>query len=247
MWPFEAEVRLAGIRCARALTRLLIPVALLALGAACGGGGASRTATARPGSPVASASAGTAGPVDGTAVVPSPGPDEYPPPNPNITPVIAADTIATHAAIAWQGPLAPVSTDGSFEISVPKNWRAEQREGQDFLALAYRDDTGVFASLHIQCSRGATVGQLIEQDRTNIFGLQLGYRVQFPRPATIAGQEFQEVRWTGGFTGLATDNMDFYLPGDGCAWRLQFSAYHGLRIRDHRADIEAILATFKAK
>lgn len=239
---------MAGTRYGRTLIRLLIPVAMLALGAACGGSGASPKATPPPGSPAASVAAGTAGPTDSaTPVFPSPGPDEYPPPNPNITPSVPAETAATHDAIAWQGPLVPVPTDGSFEISVPKNWHPEQRAGQDFLALAYRDDVGLFASLHIQCSNGATVEQLIEQDRKSIFGLQLAYRVQFPRPTTIAGREFQEVRWTGGFTTLPTDNVSFYLPGNGCAWRLQFSAYYDLRVRDHRADVEAILATFTAK
>lgn len=231
------------MRCVRTLRLLALSVLLLVVGAACGDGSSAPASTARSGSPAASASAGTAGPTDAA----TPGPDEYPAPNPNITPVVPADTAATHAAIAWRGPLVPVPTDGSFEINIPTNWRAEQREGQQFLALAYRDDVGLFASLHIQCSHGATLDQLIEQDRNNIFGLELGYRVQVPRPTTIAGLEFQEVRWTGGFAGLATDNINFYLPGNGCTWRLQFSAYHGLIIREHRVDVEAILTTFKAK
>lgn len=214
------------------------------LAAACSGDGSTSPA-ASPGSSTPGAATVTG--VAGSPAPASPGPDQYPDPNPSLTPDIPISQALNHAALAWEGPLTPFSAgDGSFTISVPKNWRSEQKAGQDFLPLAYRDDAGLFASVHVQCSRGATVPDLIEQDRQNIFGLRIGFSVQLPRPASIAGREYQEVRWTGGFAELITDNITFYFAQGDCVWRLQFSVYHGLRARDYRSQIEEILASFRA-
>jgi hypothetical protein len=231
-----------------------LTLAIAAL-AACSSGGSTKSTPAADVSPGATAAGTPAADVSPGATAgasatagPSPGADEYPPLNPNITPTVELSTALAHAAIAWEGPLTPFSaSDGSLTIDVPKNWHAEQREGQDFLSLAYRDDAGLFAGVSVQCSRGATVDQLITQDRDNAFGLKIAYNVQLPRATVIAGREYQEVRWTGGFTELLTDNVSFYFPGDGCTWRVQFGVYHGLRTRDYRADIETILTSLKAK
>jgi hypothetical protein len=235
---------------------------VFAAACASSGGGATQTPTAGGTPTTAGATAASGSPVAGTPTpdasalapaatgspVASPGPDDYPPLNPDITPSVPLSAALSHADTAWAGPLTPFpSTDGTFTISVPKNWHAEQREGQDFLALAYRDETDLFADVHVQCVHGATAEGLIEQDRTGIFALQLAYRVQLPQTTTIAGRAFQEVRWSGGFNDLITDNVSFYIAIADCVWRLQFGVYDGLRIRDYRTDIEAIVASFQSK
>lgn len=234
---------MGGTKFARALvyTLPLVVVALL-LAAACasGDGGTERTPTAPPDASASPDSAAT------TAALPSPGPDEYPPLNPSITPRVPLSEALSHADTAWQGPLTPFTAeDASYTISVPKNWRAEQKEGQDFLALVYRDETGLFADLHMQCVDGVTPDELIVLDRDQIFALEIGYRVQLPRTTTIGDHTYQEVRWTGGLAGLITDYVSFYFVQGTCTWRLQFGSFQGIRIEDHRQDIDAILASFK--
>ncbi len=231
---------MGGKRIAQTAARALpLLMAALLLAAACssGDGGAKPTATSGTSESLTPGA---------TVVLPSPGPDEYPPLNPSITPRVPLSDALSHADTAWQGPLTPfTATDASFTISVPKNWRAEEREGQDFLALVYRDETGLFAGVHVQCVDGATPDQLIVLDRDQIFALEIGYRVQLPRTTTIGDRTYQEVRWTGGLGGLITDNASFYFAQGTCTWRLQFGSYYGLRIEDHRQDIEAILVSFK--
>ena len=208
-----------------------LALAVAALSACSSGGSTARTPDSSA-SPAATDATGSA------VAGPSPGADDWPPLNPNITPTVELSVALAHAAIAWEGPLTPFNaTDGSLTISVPKNWHAEQREGQDFLALAYRDDAGLFAGVNIQCSRGATVDELITQDRDR--RLRPADRLQGAAAAARPSSPAASTRRSAGPAGSAgclTDNDSFYFPGDGCTWRLQFGVYHGLRTRDYRSE-----------
>lgn len=220
----------------------------LTLGVACGSDGddadetpsAARTAAA-------SATAGTPAPGGTTEPLLTPGPDDWPEMNPNINDTVPFEEALTFGEPAWKVPLAPVETDGSFELSLPSSWLPNQAEGQTFLSYGYRDPelNRLFAGLSAECVQGVTFEELVVADRDYIFGVQIAYRVFAPRPAEIGGRLWQEVRWSGGLTGLISDNNTFYFEAPDCIWRFQFGTYHGLRIKDYRQEIEAILTSFE--
>lgn len=192
--------------------------------------------------------AGTPVPPDGTAtaVLTTPGPDEWPEMNPNINDTVPLEEALTFAEAAWKAPLAPVETDGSFTLSLPSTWRANQAEGQEFVAYGFRDEalSRLFAGVTAECVEGKTFDEVLNEDREFIFGTQIAYRVFVPRPFEAAGRQWEEVRWSGGLTGLLSDNDTFYLQESGCIWRLQFGTYHGLRMQDFRGEVEAIVGSF---
>lgn len=227
---------------------VIVGVCAIALGAGMGcSGGDDGAGETTPGASV-TASSGTAVPVDGspTAALASPGPDDWPEMNPDIRDTIPLEEALSFGEVAWKVPLTPVATDGSFTLSLPSTWAISTAEGQTFFASSYRDDQDrLFAGLTMECLQGVALEQLVVDDRNFIFGTNQGYQVFAPRPAEIGGRRFEEVRWSGGLTGLISDNITFYLQEADCVRRFQFGTYHGLRIKDFRGEIEAILASFE--